>query len=91
MASDSNVADVRDMTKVLGAYGPVMLAHYKPDNSSAATFEADLRTMLSDAFINEVTASGLFAFSFMDNSGLAASAAMLQLASAAVQRHALGT
>ncbi len=29
MGTDSNAADVRDMTKALGQYGPVMLAHYK--------------------------------------------------------------
>jgi hypothetical protein len=31
MQSDGNVEDVRAMVRTLGAYGPVMLAHYKPN------------------------------------------------------------
>jgi hypothetical protein len=34
MATDTNTGDIRAMVRVLGAYGPVMLAHYKPDNGS---------------------------------------------------------
>jgi hypothetical protein len=48
MQSDSNVEDIRAMVKLLGPYGPVMLAHYKPDNASQATFESDLQIMLTD-------------------------------------------
>jgi hypothetical protein len=66
MQSDTNVADIRAMVQVLGAYGPVMLAHYKPDNGSCSTATADLNTMLAAPFLTEVTANGLFAWSFMD-------------------------
>jgi hypothetical protein len=90
MDSKSNVTAVRDMTKALAAYGPVMLAHYKPDNGSAATFEADLKAMFTDSFIAEITGDGLFAFSFMDNNNLSNSAAMQQLALATVKAHAAG-
>jgi hypothetical protein len=34
MATDSNTGDVRAMVRTLGAHGPVMVAHYKPDNGS---------------------------------------------------------
>ena len=54
------------MVRILGAYGPVMLAHYKPDNGSCAVATADLTTMLTDAYLREVTEDGLFAWSFMD-------------------------
>ena len=37
MSSDANIEDVRAMVKRLGVYGPVLLAHYKPDNGSQAT------------------------------------------------------
>jgi hypothetical protein len=88
MATDSNTADIRAMTRILGAYGPVMLAHYKPDNGSGAVSEADLRTMLSDRYLAEVTRSGLFAMSFMDATNLAASSELHGFVRAAVRRYA---
>lgn len=73
MQSDTNLQDIKDMTRALGAYGPVMLAHYKPDNGSQSTFESDLRTILTDTYMKEVMQSGLFAISFMDRSNMDAS------------------
>lgn len=66
MQSDTNAADVLAMTATLHAWGPVMLAHYKPDDGSQATFDADTTTMLTDSYLAQATAAGLFAFSFMD-------------------------
>jgi hypothetical protein len=40
MQSDSNVEDVRAMVRTLGVYGPVMLAHYKPDKQLAGHLRA---------------------------------------------------
>jgi hypothetical protein len=74
MATDGNAGDIRAMVRVLGAYGPVMLAHYKPDNGSGAVFAADVRTIFTDRYLAEVTRHGLFAMSFMDSTNLAASA-----------------
>jgi hypothetical protein len=88
MATDGNTADIRDMVGALGAYGPVMLAHYKPDNGSRAVFEADLRTVLTDRYLAEVTRRGLFAMSFMDGANLAASEALHRFVRAAVRRYA---
>jgi hypothetical protein len=87
MATDSNTADIRAMVRILGAYGPVMLAHYKPDNGSGAVFEADLRTILTDRYLAEVTRQGLFAMSFMDGTNLAASGELHGLVRAAVRRY----
>jgi hypothetical protein len=85
MESDSNVQDVRDMAAILEPYpGGTMLAHYKPDNSSQATFDADTTAMLTDSYLNEV---GLFAWSFMDNANLAASETTFQRVKAAVIRY----
>jgi hypothetical protein len=88
MATDGNTGDIRAMTRALGAYGPVMLAHYKPDNGSGATFEADLRTILTDRYLADVTRHGLFAVSFMDNTNLAASSRLYGFVRAAVRRYA---
>ena len=88
MATDGNSRDIRSMVRTLGAYGPVMLAHYKPDNGSGATFEADLRTIFTDRYLAEVTRDGLFAMSFMDGANLAASSELQRLARAAVRRYA---
>ena len=88
MATDTNPADIRAMVRTLGAYGPVMLAHYKPDNGSGAVFEADLRTILTDRYLAEVTRHGLFAMSLMDGANLAASPDMYRFVRAAVRRYA---
>lgn len=90
MATDSNTTDIRAMVRVLGAYGPVMLAHYKPDNGSSSVFEADLRTIFTDRYLADATRHGLFAMSFMDASNLAASSELHGLARAAVRRYGRG-
>jgi hypothetical protein len=86
MQSDSNVEDVRAMVAILGAYGPVMLAHYKPNNRSQATFERDLCALLIEQSLSELTAAGLFAWSFMDDTNLAASKDIFRFTRAAVRR-----
>jgi hypothetical protein len=87
MATDSNTEDIRAMVRILGAYGPVMLAHYKPDNGSGSVLEADLRTIFSDRYLEDVTRHGLFAMSFMDADSLAASSELQGLALAGVRRY----
>jgi hypothetical protein len=88
MATDTNTADIRAMVRALGAYGPVMLAHYKPDNGSAAVFAADLRAILTDRYLAEVTRHGLFAMSFMDDANLTASAELHGFVRGAIRRYA---
>jgi hypothetical protein len=88
MQSDSNVDDIREMTSALGRYGPVMLAHYKPDNGSQATFDADVREVFTDEYLVDVRRRGLFAFSFMDDINLSASNETFDLVAAAIRRHA---
>jgi hypothetical protein len=66
MQSDTNLNDIVAMTQTLGAYGKVMLAHYKPDNGSQSTFDADTETIFTDAYLTKLRSLGLFAFSFMD-------------------------
>jgi hypothetical protein len=78
MSSKGNADDIRSMVSTLGVYGPVMLAHYKPDNGSQATFSADMRTILTESFLSTVTAKGLFAMSFMDASNLSADPAVFE-------------
>jgi hypothetical protein len=86
MQSDTNVNDVRTMVHILGAYGPVMLAHYKPNNGDQITFETDVQTMLTDDYLAEVTSAGLFAWSFMDDTNLSASESVYQFTKDAVWR-----
>lgn len=87
MQSDGNVNDVRAFVHRLNDYGPVLLAHYKPDNAAQPTFDADVRAMLTDAFLGEMTAAGLFGWSFMDHQNLSASETTFQFVKAAVQRY----
>ena len=86
MQSDSNIEDVRSMVLTLGAYGPVMLAHYKPNNRSQTTFDRDLQVMLTEDYLAEVTGAGLFAWSFMDTHNLTASDSIFAFTTDAVRR-----
>jgi hypothetical protein len=88
MATDSNVRDIRAMVRTLGVYGPVMLAHYKPDNGSSAVMQADLHTVLSDGFLADATREGLFAMSFMDAGSLTVSSDLYDFVRRAVRRYA---
>jgi hypothetical protein len=88
MATDTNTGDIRAMVRALGGYGPVMLAHYKPDNGSGAVFAADLRAILTDRYLAQVIHDGLFAISFMDATNLAASPKLQRFVRAAVHRYA---
>jgi hypothetical protein len=87
MATDSNVRDIRAMARTLGVYGPVMLAHYKPDNGSSAVMQADLHTVLSDGFLADVTRDGLFAMSFMDAGSLTAPGDLYDFVRRAIRRY----
>jgi hypothetical protein len=88
MANDTTTGDIRAMVEILGAYGPVMLAHYKPDNGSGSVFAADLRAVLTDRYLAQVTRDGLFAMSFMDAANLAAAPELQRFVRAAVHRYA---
>ncbi len=91
MDSTSNVDDIRRMTQILGKYGPVMVAHYKPDNGSSSTWTNDMRAIFTDDYVRQVTAEGLFAFSLMDSKHLTADAQSLQLGRNAVTRYGTRT
>lgn len=66
MQNDSNVDDIRAMVHVLNDYGPVLLAHYRPDNGSQSVFEKDVRSFLTEPFLRELYGAGLVGVSFMD-------------------------
>jgi hypothetical protein len=63
MQSDSNVTDIQTMTSTLHAYGLVMLAHFLP--GSCTTYSADVHSLFTDSAIADLSARGLFAWSFM--------------------------
>jgi hypothetical protein len=90
MQNEGNVSDVLEMMEILGQYGPVMLAHYRPDNGSQATFDADTQAMLTDDYLAQVTALGLFGWSFMDGYNLSASPASYNRVVDAVHRYGRG-
>jgi hypothetical protein len=90
MDSRTNTAAISAMVSILGGYGPVMLAHYKPDNGSQSVFDADLRTVLSRPFLRGLVAHGLFAISLMDTTNVSADPAMFQFVKASVATYARG-
>jgi hypothetical protein len=89
MDSHSNVADIADMVSILGQYGPVMLAHYKPDDGSQSTFDNDLHAIMTDTYLATQVRNGLFAMSFMDTANITSSSS-LAFVTAAVTRYGRG-
>ena len=87
MQSTGNVEEVRQMTGILGQYGPVLIAHYRPDNASQTTFDADTLAILTDDYLEEMVGLGLFGWSFMDNYNLSNSPATYDRVIEAVQRY----
>jgi hypothetical protein len=86
MESQGNADDIAAMTRTLGAYGPVMLAHLKPDNGSQATFDADVRAILTVPSLRQLQRYGLFALSFMDTANLDARPETLDFVERSVNR-----
>ncbi len=88
MESNTNIQEIKDMTRILGAYGKqVMLAHYKPSNSSNSVFDNDMRSLFTDGVIKELINNGLFAISFMDSELLDNSETSFQLVKQGVQKY----
>ncbi|SNQ46942.1 conserved exported hypothetical protein [Frankia canadensis] len=85
MGDDPNAADVIAMTRELGQYGPVMLAHFKSEHQSS--WESDMRSLLTGDEPRQLSQAGLFAFSFMDANNINASPDALSLARGAIQSH----
>jgi hypothetical protein len=84
---NQNAPQILTMTRLLHPYGPVMLAHLKPDNESQSVFNSDVRTIFTDSFIQQATAAGLFALSFMTTHLVDADPATFQFLKAAVTRY----
>ena len=89
VGGDGNAADIAATVRVLGAYGPVMVARYGPAGGTQATYDADMKALFGpDGSVPRLVGEGLFAFSFSDDARLNASAATYQLVESAVARYA---
>lgn len=83
-----NAADIAAMVRVLGAYGPVMVAQYKPGDGSQSTYDADLEALFGPGgSVPQLVGEGLFAFSFADDAQMNTSTGAYQLAETAVTRY----
>lgn len=82
MDSSTNVKDIIDMSGILHAYGDgrVMIAHYKPDNVSQATWNQDMTTLFTPTTVEKLSSNGVFSFSFMDEVNINANEASYQQA-----------
>lgn len=91
MDSGGNVDAIAAMTRTLGSYGPVMLAHMKPDDGSQATFDSDVHTVLTSSSLKRLRRQGLFALSFMDSANLDGQPTTLDFVAHSVTRFGLGS
>jgi hypothetical protein len=89
MQTDGNAEDILEMTRLLRPYGPVLLAHYLPDDESEAVWDEDTSRIFTDDYIDEVTEAGLFGFAFMDPLLLDEDPARMQRAITAVRRYGM--
>lgn len=82
MDSSNNVQDILAMSDILHRYGDgrVMVAHYKPDNGSQATWNRDLEQLFTPVNAEKLKGNGVFAFNFMDGVNLSANEASYQQA-----------
>ncbi|HEY0640830.1 MAG TPA: hypothetical protein VGD67_24630, partial [Pseudonocardiaceae bacterium] len=81
--TDDNVADLRAAVAQLGAHAPVLVA-YGP---SGAAFAPDVAALLTPDSLADVTAKGLFAWTFASADVLDRFPPAYQLAAAAVTQH----
>jgi hypothetical protein len=84
--SATDASDMLGMTRELSRYGPVMLAYYRPAETSIESARAHLSTVLAPAFLRRLTARRLFAIGFMDDKLVREDPASLTIASDAVRR-----
>lgn len=84
---NGNVDDIQQMTELLNDYGPVMLAHYQPNNGDCVTFGSDIHSIFTDQYMADLVGRGLFAFSFMEDNCLDKDAAVYQFVKDAVIRY----
>jgi len=78
-----NVQDLQTAVKALGRYAPVLVTYY----GSARFAERDLRVMLTDTFLGEATAAGVFAWIFDTDAALAASSEAHHLVTDAITHY----
>jgi hypothetical protein len=84
---NGNADDIQQMTELLNDYGPVMLAHYQPNNGDCVTFASDVHTIFTDQYMADVVGRGLFAFSFMEDNCLNQDPTLYQFVKDAVIRY----
>lgn len=88
MDNNSSLGIVKNMTVALKPYkGNTMVAHYKPDNRSQATFNADIKNIFTPATVAALQANELFAFSFMDTENMNSSEPAYQAVKAVVDTY----
>ncbi len=83
---DDNVGPVRQMVEALGQYGPV-LVEYGSGHTKPAVYDRDVRALLTDDSLAELSRAGLFAWNFTDNGLLVSSPSTYDFVKDAVRRH----
>jgi hypothetical protein len=59
-----NIDQVRQAVRILGEYGKVMVAAYGNKDTPGEIVDLDVRTLLNDKSLADLTAHGLFAWNF---------------------------
>ncbi|HEX8632328.1 MAG TPA: BTAD domain-containing putative transcriptional regulator [Catenuloplanes sp.] len=83
---EDNIGPVRQMVQALGQYGPVMVS-YGNSHMPPATYERDVKTLLTESSLADLSRSGMFAMTFSSSRFLSLSRPAHDMVKAAVARH----
>lgn len=82
-----NAEDIRQMVDVLGRYGPVMVAYFGPHEDPVDIYLRDLHETFTPVALADLTAKGLFAFSFRDDDVQRATPEVMTLTADIIRRY----
>lgn len=87
MERESNVNDSLAMAKILSAYGPVMIAHHKPNGFYPDRFSQDITGIFTDSHMAQLTQNKVFAYSIMDDKEISSSQSIFNQVKTAIVKY----
>lgn len=81
-----NVEPVRKMVPALGAYGPVLVYYGNGNTIKQDVYDRDMRSLLADESLVELSGKGLFAWTFAESTMLRSNRPTMEFVKAAIRR-----
>lgn len=84
---EDNVEPVRQMVPALGAYGPVLVMYGNSSSVKPEVYDRDVRTLLTDDSLTELTGAGMFAWNFAESTLATSPPPTLEFVKATIHRN----